>query len=152
MLGILAWSACPLTSALADGNNIIVAGKGYSEQIAITATDVTSTQTSAVIDKPKDARGLVVLVKVSAGSGLLLDVNILIRSPGADSNTNWVLDCFSDGITGVNTWGCAYVPDGVAAAYTILRKNVMIPNQFTIQVSHGNATECSYVVYYQWLW
>jgi len=122
------------------------------EQIAITATGATTIQTSEIISKPKDAKGLLVIMDVTGpGSGLLLDVNMSAYSPTLNTTTNHALNCPSPGgITGTSRTWCAYVPYNITSQ-TITDFLVHIPNQFKLYVDVGNATPATYTLYYQWL-
>jgi len=121
------------------------------ENLQITATAATTDQLSGTITRPPypPAAGLIVIVDVTAGVTLLLDVNLQIYVPSKDTWYNWAINCGS--FTAIGTYACAYVPKGNIAHYVIVEEGVMVPSEFRILIDHGNANAATYNVYTQWV-
>jgi hypothetical protein len=130
----------------------------FSEQNAITASAATTTQTSALIFKPQDAKGLVVYVDVTVGAVLLLDLSIKAYFPNTTDTVTWFGLCPSaDGITGVSSTTCVYTAWGGSNLGQNYGTDIddfagILPQLFYLEVVHGNVTAATYTVDYQWLW
>jgi len=135
---------------------LVAGAQRFGEFVAITAVAATSNQTSAVIVKPQGARGMLIWMNVTAGSSLLLDVDIYAYSPTIDTTVGWFMNMpTAEGITGTGSVGRAVLGGyGTANDYTVNTEDAggLLPNLIVLVVDHGNATAATYVLYYQWLW
>jgi hypothetical protein len=123
-----------------------------AENTAITATDATSDQTSALIQKPRHAVGLVTWLKVTAPpSGLLLDIDMEFYSPTVDDYVLYFENCPNPQITGASTSMCVWNQFNPSNDYTPDDQVGFLPTYFRLLVMHGNATAATYVLHYQWL-
>ena len=125
------------------------------EFIAITATAATSSQTSGIISRPRAAKAIMLWLNVTAGSTLLIDVDLQVYSPTLDSTIGIYVDCPSaEGVTGVGATLCFL---GTASTSEDMSPNVKdqagsLPTLFQLLVRHGNANAATYVLYYQWIY
>lgn len=124
------------------------------ETTRITAVAATASQNSNMVTTPPTVKGMIVVMDVTAGAVLLLDLKIQAFSPGANAWVTFSADCPSTGgITGVSTTVCFIGPDGsnVAGHYAANDFLVVLPDVFRILVTHGNATAATYTVHTQWV-
>jgi hypothetical protein len=123
-----------------------------TEKIAITATAATSDQSSGEIVKPRSASAVAAWLEVTAGSTLLLDVNLQTYSPTEAAFANYLVNCPSNGgVTGVSSTVCVFGPHNVSNDYLVSDKSGFVPTRFQFLVEHGNANAATYVLYYQWM-
>ena len=133
---------------------LAVPAGAVQEDLRITATAATTDQVSGTITRPPDADGVIVLVNVTAGAVLLLDVNMEFFSISKNAWQVWTTDCPAAGsITGVGLFACVFHPEGVTTHYGINvgSQKVMVPSEFRVLVDHGNATAATYTVRTQWI-
>lgn len=122
------------------------------EELLITATAATATQYSSVFDVPPWAKGMVLLFDVTAGSTLLLDVNVEGYSGTLNKYGSWYLNCPSNGgVTGVSTTWCLYYPHNTSEV-AIGVNIVPMLTQFRAYVHHGNTNAATYTVHVLWIW
>jgi hypothetical protein len=121
--------------------------------VLITATAATSTQSSALIYKPLWATGLFLILDITAGSTLALDVYLQAYSPGAAAYVDWLTEVPTTELTGVSETGFVFTALGIVTGghYNVEDRVVMLPPQFRVQVTHDNANEATYVLYGQWI-
>lgn len=142
-LGLLA------TLAILGASNALRA-----DVLLLNVTGQTTTVTTAVITTPPYARGLIAWIDVTAGTGLLIDMQMLAYNLELSKTATWGVDCPSaDGITGISTTSCIYDPTygteyTIGAARTFI---VKLPPQFQFQVVHGNTEAATYTLRIQWL-
>lgn len=129
-----------------------VAAQPPEETLHITATAATSTQSGGSVTRPLWATGMIVVVGVTAGSTLLLDVSVQGYSPSLDAWFDWTINCPSvSAITGVGTTVCYFGHGGEPASYEIPEKIVTLPEVMRLWVDHTNANPATYTIRTQWV-
>lgn len=127
-----------------------------SEGTALSVTDGTTDQTSEVIVKPAGARGMYIIIDVTAAGGTLsMDILLKIYSHGLGDALNWSQTCPSaGGITGVSETVCVFYPTAQTnGAGTIDEDFVLaLPSYMKIMMDVDDTTTATYDVYYGWLW
>jgi hypothetical protein len=126
------------------------------EEVVITATAATTVQTSAVITRPRWARGALVWIDVTVGSTLLLDLDLMAYNYTLDTEVAYASNCpTASGITGVSTTLCSFVSLGVTTAghYSAGANDfiILLPDAMKFRVQHGNVNEATYTVTVDWI-
>lgn len=113
---------------------------------AITAVGVTATQNSALIARPnKQLSNMVVIFDVTDVPGAAVDLNVGlvgIRPDGSEI----LLSEFATAVTAVGTQIIGIHEGLVAVVAPMLTWQVVLPQQFKLRVTHGNAETVSYTL------
>jgi hypothetical protein len=112
---------------------------------------------TALIHKPREAKGIFIWTEVlTAGGALLIDTHLEMYSPTLDSYL--LIDNNCEGAGGITTTGsyiCMYSVDGSATTWlapALYDHKAPLPTFFRLQTDCGNAETVSFQVYYQWMW
>jgi hypothetical protein len=111
----------------------------------MTVSAGTADQTSAELTLPTEFSGMLCILQVTAGTTLLLDLNMQARNSTGTWTTIAVDSPSAGGITGISTTFIGYYPSGsTAGTYSV--KAVAIPRAFRMLVNHGNANAATYTL------
>lgn len=133
---------------------MFLAAPAVAEDLRITAAAATADQFSTTITRPPTAEGAIIIVDVTIGVALLLDVNMDFYDYTLGAWRSWFINCPTAGfITGVGTFACVAHPRGEITHYSanVGPQFVVVPSEFRIWVNHGNATAATYTVRTQWI-
>ena len=134
-------------------------GAFYDQFVKILdVTGGTSDQTSGEFRRPRGAKSLIIVIDVTAGAVLLLDLHHLYYVEGTEAWKTSIqnLPAGAGGITGVSTSHIVFGLQGqredsdLPEEATFVYRHVPLFERNQIFIDHGNGTAATYKVWIQW--